>query len=252
MTYVEILEIVFRQYLPASDLVTCRLVSKAWKQLADARLVGPCMMFKTDAELVAVKDSVSLFAARELALALREATEISGDIARFIATLCPLNTHDRVQRIGAQYETDKISCVFHDVCDRERPWKDLQPDDCDNDHGSVYTSIKIRLVSDATLCLSLFPSFDLDTWFISVEIGNVQISWPEANIEQIKFGWPRTVDLFGPVNMFQTGDYATLVASVELARLAFLHEGVVLHRPRQRSSDDTKHIVNRVFDITGI
>jgi len=62
------------KFVPISDIVLWRLVCKKLKHAVDSTiLVGPCSMYRTDAELIAAKNSVSEFAARRLAIALRQA-----------------------------------------------------------------------------------------------------------------------------------------------------------------------------------
>ena len=238
------------KYVPAPDLVNWRLVSKFFKRIADARLVGPCMMYKTNAELRAAKRSVSLFTARELALALREAQKISGDIATFINTLIPLTGYDRIQRIGARYDTDqKISCIFEDARDRERPWRDLTEEDCEDEYGIAYVHIFINTSPTMKFCISLFPT-SIDEWSASIEVGNVRINLPDQHLREIRLA---VTNLYiEPINKFQSGDYLALVANVELVRLAYLHEGMILIRPAHSFSDATKHVDKRVYNIVGL
>ena len=234
------------KYVPARDLMNWRLVSKNFKDIADARLVGPCMLYKTNAELRAAKESVSLFAARELALALRDAQTRSGDIARFLCTLIPLIGFDRIQRIGEHYPD---VCTFWDTRDRERPWRDLTPEECDDEYGiAVLAFINIPLVPGATLRLSFYPTFDLDEWSADIEIGNVRVRMPEQSMKEIQYG-RNSISRIEPIHKFRGGDYLALVANVELVRLAFLHEGLGLLLPPPESSD---LLGQRIFGIVGM
>ena len=206
-------------------------------------------MYKSNAELIAAKDSVSLYTVREIALGLRKAQRISGDIARFVCTLFPLSTHERIQRIGAQYDTDDdIRCIFKDAQGEERPWRDMQPEDCEDMLGSADVRICIKTTPKMKFSIEFYPVFDEDyLWSATIEIGNVRVDLPNQYIKKIRYG--PNIQLIHAIQVIQTGDRLAFVTNLEILRLAFLHEGIMtIGRPLDFFTD-TKHLVLRVLSV---
>ena len=238
----------------AWDLVKWRLVSKKFKTMVDARLVGPFMMYATNAQLIRVKNAVPWSDARRLGQSLRYAQTVSADIARFIVELRPLTGFDRVQRIG-EYQhisKDKIICEFLDEFGNQRQWQELTSVECDGDGESesdvvCCITIPFRLFRDPWLCcFTFFPGGDLVDWAVSIECQGLDITWAERSIHGARcFTLPADHIEYGKHGF--RGEYAALITNLELVRLALLHESIVLKRPR-----DADIIFHRMLDILGI
>jgi len=216
------------KFVPISDIVTWRLVCKKLKKAVDSTiLVGPCSMYRTDAELIAAKNSVSEFTARRFAIALRQALEKSKEIARFVNTLVSLEAYGSIRKVGAHFEgQEDVACRIRDCCGRERPWADLTEEDCDNDvYG--YATVNLEIDLPGGKLGFFFAAVIIDgEWRVTLRIGDMIMLSEDMFVDEISIYQLSHCCAF--MNSDFRGDYISLVSNLEVYRLALLHEGFTL------------------------
>jgi hypothetical protein len=237
------------RYLRARDVAALRCVSKKLKHTVDdAILAGPCSPYMTDAELVAAKNAVGFVSwsrAHCLAIALRAACEKSRDIAYFINSLLGKSAYDCVCSIGMHFETrEDVTCTIVDTYGRERPWSEnIEPHNCEDADG--YASVILRMELPEG---SLEFEFDVGypAWTLTWKIGNVELRTAGDHVSKVSFHSLSRCYIDVKDFLFW-GDYLTLMSTLDLARLALLHEGYTL---RRRSN--SKQFITRVCNILEI